>query len=237
MKTVILCGGMGTRLKELTQSIPKPLVEIGGKPILCHIMKIYSHYGFNDFILCLGYKGEMIKDYFKDNNNKEPRWNIIFEDTGDKTNTGGRIKKIEQHIHDEIFFATYGDGLASINLNELLDFHKEKNTIATITCVNPLSQFGIVEIDEEGKITRFKEKPLLSQWINGGFFVFSKDIFKYLNENDILEKEPFEKLAGEKQISAFKFKGFWSCMDTYKDTQTLNEMWHKGKPEWLIWKG
>ncbi len=234
MKTIILCGGMGTRLRELTQSIPKPLVEIGGKPILWHIMKIYSHYGFNDFILCLGYKGELIREYFKDN--KEIQWNIIFEDTGINTNTGGRIKKIEHRIHEEMFFATYGDGLASINLNELIDFHKSKNTTATITCVNPLSQFGIVEIDEQEKITRFKEKPPLSQWINGGFFVFNKDIFKYLTENDVLEKAPFEKLAVEKEISAYKFKGFWSCMDTYKDTQTLNELWQKGSPPWMIWK-
>ena len=234
MKTVILCGGEGTRLKELTESIPKPLVEIGGKPILWHIMKIYSYYGFNDFILCLGYKGNLIEEYFK--KNKEKNWNIAFADTGLKTNTGGRIKKIEEYIDNNVFFATYGDGLANINLNELLDFHKQKNKVTTVTCVNPLSQFGIIDIDKDGLIIRFKEKPPLNQWINGGFFVFSKKIFNFINENDVLEKRPFELLAEKKEIAAYKLKDFWDCMDTFKDMQLLNNLWKENKAPWKVWQ-
>lgn len=234
MRTVILCGGEGTRLRELTESIPKPLVEIGGKPILWHIMKIYSYYGFNDFILCLGYKGNLIEEYFK--KNKEENWNIIFADTGLKTNTGGRIKKIEKYIDDEIFLANYGDGLADINLNKLLSFHKRMNKIATITCVNPVSQFGIIKINDSNLITAFKEKPLLNQWINGGFFVFNKKIFDYLTGDDILEKRPFETLAKERQIVAYKFSGFWDCMDTFKDMQLLNELWQKENAPWKVWR-
>ncbi len=232
MQTVILCGGKGTRLREYTENIPKPLVEIGGKPIIWHLMKIYANYGFKDFILCLGYKGEIIKEYFKDS--KE--WNITYVDTGQETNTGGRIKKIEKYIKDDIFFANYADGLANINLKELLEHHKSKKKIATLTTVNPLSQFGIIEIGNDGTILKFKEKPLLNQWINGGFFVFSREIFNYLDENSVLEKQPFEKLAAEKQISAYKFNGFWMCMDTFKDTQTLNELWSKENPPWKVWK-
>ncbi len=261
MKVAILCGGKGTRLRELTGVLPKPLVEIGGKPILWHIMKIYSYYGFNDFILCLGYKGEMIKEYFmnqadwryndfildfkskkheiiyKANNYKVKHedWKITFVDTGQETNTGGRIKKIEEYIGGDDFFVTYGDGLSDIDLNKLLDFHKKNKKIATITCVNPPSQFGVVEINEEGIITKFEEKPLLNQWISGGFFVFNKRIFDYIRENDILEKEPFEKLAKERQAIAYKHKGFWKCMDTYKDTRVLNELWKNNKAYWKKW--
>jgi len=257
MKVVILCGGEGTRLREYTESIPKPLVEIGGKPILWHIMKSYSHFGFNDFILCLGYKGELIKRYFMDykswknrdftlkvgnsktdieyHDNDKEEWNISCVDTGDATNTGGRIKKIEKYIEDDMFFVTYGDGLADIDLNKLLDFHKKKGKLATITCVNPLSQFGVMEIKDE-LITEFKEKPPLNQWINGGFFVFNKKVFEFIGENDVLEKDPFEKLAKKKEISAFKTKGFWECMDTYKDTQVLNTLWKKNKAPWKVWK-
>lgn len=232
MKTVILCGGEGTRLKELTESIPKPLVEIGGKPILWHIMKIYSCYGFKDFILCLGYKGDLIEDYFKSNNSED--WGIEFVDTGAKTNTGGRIKKIEGYIKEARFFATYGDGMANINLRELSDFHNSKNKIATITCVNPLSQFGILEISDE-LVLGFKEKPPLNQWINGGFFVFNKMIFRYLEEDSVLEKEPFEVLASKKQIAAYKLENYWGCMDTFKDMQTMDKMWKDGRAPWKMW--
>jgi glucose-1-phosphate cytidylyltransferase len=231
MKTVILCGGEGTRLKEITESIPKPLVEIGGKPILWHIMKIYSHYGFNDFVLCLGYKGELIEKYFKDN--PESDWSIEFVDTGAKTNTGGRIKKIEKFISDDLFFATYGDGLANIDLNSLLKFHNDKKKIATITCANPLSQFGVLDVEDD-LVLGFKEKPPLNQWINGGFFVFDKRIFDYLTEDSVLEKEPFEKLANLKEIAAYKFNEFWECMDTFKDMQLLNKLWKDGKAPWKV---
>ena len=229
MQAVILCGGKGTRLREYTENIPKPLVEIGGKPILWHIMKIYDSFGVKDFVLCLGYKGEVIKELFKG----ETEWNIIFADTGIDTNTGGRIKRIERYINSDIFFATYSDGLANINLTELLAFHKSKKKIATLTTVNPVSQFGILDIDNEGTILKFREKPLLNQWINGGFFVFTRKIFDYIEDNDILEKHPFERLSQKRMISAYKFNGFWVCMDTYKDTQILNEMWDKGNPLWI----
>lgn len=232
MQTVILCGGKGTRLREYTENIPKPLVEIGGKPILWHVMKIYASYGFKDFILCLGYKGEMIREYFKN----DQEWNVTFVETGEETNTGGRIKKVEKYIKDDLFFANYADGLASINLRRLLEYHKTHRKMATLATVNPPSQFGILDIDGEGTILKFKEKPILNFWINGGFFIFTKEIFKYLGENSVLEKEPFENLAKEKQISAYKFNGFWMCMDTFKDMQTLNELWKQEKPPWKVWR-
>jgi len=226
---VILCGGKGTRLREYTETIPKPMVEIGSKPILWHLMKIYASHGFNEFILCLGYKGELIRDYFKNN---DLGVKITFVDTGQETETGGRIKKIEPHIKDNVFFATYADGLADIDLNELLEHHSKSKKIATLTTVNPLSQFGVIEIDENDTIIKFKEKPLLNQWINGGFFVFSRGIFEYLKEDSVLEKEPFERLAADQQISAFKLKKFWKCMDTFKDVQLLNELSAKGDSPW-----
>ncbi|HLC81830.1 MAG TPA: sugar phosphate nucleotidyltransferase [Candidatus Nanoarchaeia archaeon] len=229
MQTVILCGGKGTRLREYTETIPKPMVEIGSKPILWHLMKIYASHGFNEFILCLGYKGELIRDYFKNN---DLGVKITFVDTGQETETGGRIKKIEPHIKDNVFFATYADGLADIDLNELLEHHSKSKKIATLTTVNPLSQFGVIEIDENDTIIKFKEKPLLNQWINGGFFVFSRGIFEYLKEDSVLEKEPFERLAADQQISAFKLKKFWKCMDTFKDVQLLNELSAKGDSPW-----
>lgn len=226
---MILCGGKGTRLREYTETIPKPMVEIGSKPILWHLMKIYASHGFNEFILCLGYKGELIRDYFKNN---DLGVKITFVDTGQETETGGRIKKIEPHIKDNVFFATYADGLADIDLNELLEHHSKSKKIATLTTVNPLSQFGVIEIDENDTIIKFKEKPLLNQWINGGFFVFSRGIFEYLKEDSVLEKEPFERLAADQQISAFKLKKFWKCMDTFKDVQLLNELSAKGDSPW-----
>ncbi len=227
---VILCGGKGLRMNEMTESIPKPLVRIGDKPILWHIMKMYSHYGFNNFVLCLGYKANQIKRYFEDNR----EWNITFTDTGLNTNTGGRIKRVEQHINDGPFFVTYADGLADINLNDLLEFHKQHNEIATITTVRPRSSFGIVELDHNSLVTSFIEKPVSDHWINGGFFVFDMDIFSYIKENDTLEKEVFERLVQDKQISAYKHRGFWKCMDTYKDNLELNEMYTSNKAKWAI---
>ena len=233
-------------------------MEIGGKPILWHIMKYYSYWGFNDFILCLGYLGNKIKEYFVNfeewkhsdfmlkfgSEGKEieiyskntETWNIIFADTGLETNTRGRIKKIEKYIEEDEIFVTYGDGLANINLIELLNYHKNHGKIATITCVKPLSQFGIVDINAENIITKMSEKPRMVQWVNGGFFVFNRKIFSYLSENDILEKEPFERLAKEGNLVAYKFEGFWQCMDTYKDVQMLNELWYSGKAPWKLWR-
>ena len=234
MKVVILCGGKGERLRERTEAIPKPLIEIGNKPILWHIMKSYSHHGFNDFILCLGYKAEKIEEYFK-NSNKE-KWNIEFADTGLETNTGGRIKKIEKYIKDENFFATYGDGLSDINIKELFDFHKKMNKTSTMTCTSLRSNFGIVDIDNNNLISGFNEKPFMNMWINGGFFVFKRKIFDYLDEDSILEGKPMENLTKDNQLAAYRYRGFWECMDTYKDTRMLNQMLDNGKAKWMIWQ-
>lgn len=233
MKVVILCGGKGTRLSEHTESIPKPLVGIGDKPILWHIMKCYFYYGYNDFILCLGYKGKLIEEYFKNNN--EENWNIKFVDTGEESNKGQRIKKIEKHIKDENFFLAYGDDVANVNINEVLDYHLRKGKIVTLISVNPLSQFGILEMNENNEIIKFKEKPKLNHWINGGFFVCNKKIFNYIKDNYDLEKETFEELVKEKQICAFKHNGFWKCMNTFKDVMELNEIWKQNKAPWKVW--
>ena len=233
MKTVILCGGRGTRLRELTEQIPKPLVEVGGRPILWHIMKLYSHYGFNDFVLALGYKGELIREYFGRDSNG---WNIEFADTGLDTNTGGRIKKVQDLIGDEEFMATYGDGVSNIPLDKLVSHHRSTGALATITCIMPRSQFGVVEIDDKGLVCAFAEKPLLPFWVNGGFFVFNRAVFDFIGSNDTLEREVFERLASERRLAAFKFDGFWNCMDTFKDVQSLNDLWSSGKAEWRVWE-
>ncbi|MFX0196783.1 MAG: glucose-1-phosphate cytidylyltransferase [Candidatus Hodarchaeota archaeon] len=257
MRVIILCGGMGTRMKEETEFRPKPLVEIGGMPILWHIMKIYSHYGFNDFILTLGYKGNMIKDYFfnyewmsndftlnlrsRDRHfhykHKLEDWTITFVDTGLETNTGGRVKKIEEYIQEEEFMLTYGDGVADIDIHELLDFHKSKNMIATLTGVHPMSSYGVLEIEDGGTVRGFKEKPRLDGWINAGFFVFNRRIFDYLDDNIVLEKEPMHQLAAERQLAIFLHHGFWKSMDTHKDQQLLNKIWSENSiAPWKIWE-
>lgn len=233
MQVVILCGGKGERLKEHTEVIPKPLVEIGNKPILWHIMKTYAYYNHKDFILCLGYKGEKIKEYFKNNNSEN--WNINFADTGLDTNTGGRIKKIEKLVDGADFLATYGDGVSDINVKSLVEFHKKHGKIATVTCTQLRSNFGIVEIDKNSMITGFNEKPFMNMWINGGFFVFNKKIFSYLGEDSVLERGPMESLAKDGQLMAYKYSGFWGCMDTYKDTRMLNDMVENNKAKWMVW--
>jgi len=211
---------------------PKVLAAVGGKPILWHIMKYYSAFGFNDFVLCLGYKANFIYEYFK--NNKE--FNIEFIDTGVETNTGGRIKKIEKYIREDSFFATYGDGLSDIDLRKLESFHSGNKGIATISVVKPRLQFGVVDFDGKSKsVKRFKEKPVLNYWINGGFFVFSRKVFEFLKESDILEKQSFVRLLKTKAVFAKKHSGFWVCMDTYKDNLVLNEIWAKGNAPWRIW--
>ena len=234
MQVVILCGGKGERLKEHTDAIPKPLVEIGKKPIIWHIMKLYSYHGFNDFILCLGYKGEKIKDYFTNNN--EEGWGIKFAETGLETNTGGRIKKVQDLIKDEDFMATYGDGVSDVNIKELLEFHKKHGKTATVTCTKFRSNFGIMNIGENNLVSGFSEKPFMDMWINGGFFVFKRKIFNYLKEDSILERAPMQMLAKEKELVAFNYDGFWECMDTYKDTRILNEQWEAGNAKWAVWK-
>lgn len=232
MEVVILCGGRGTRMGS--DELPKALFPIGRKPILWHIMNIYSHYGFKDFILCLGYKGNKIKEYFA--NAKD--WNIKFADTGLDTNTGGRINRIREHIKGNSFFATYGDGLADIDLNKLLDFHRSHNKAATLTAVRPSSPFGIVGIDAHtASVTHFEEKPVLDHWINGGFFIFNKDAFRYIKEADILEKDTFVRIVKDNNLAAYKHNGFWECMDTYKDNLRLNQLMKAGDAPWVLRKG
>ncbi len=257
MKVVILCGGKGTRLREHIESIPKALIEIGGRPILWHIMKIYSAHGFNEFILCLGYKGQMIKEYFMDYlswkhhdftldlgtkapslqllNHDRENWKITFADTGEDTNTGGRIKRIASLLSDEAFMLTYGDGVANVNIKDLAEFHLKHEKIGTITAVTPILQFGLLKLDAGGVVKNFQEKPLMNEWINGGFFIFRRKFLNYLDEQDALEKNPLEKLAQEGQLMAYQHKDFWKCMDTYKDTVSLNELWNTGKAPWKIW--
>jgi glucose-1-phosphate cytidylyltransferase len=233
MKTVILCGGRGTRLGEHGATIPKALIEIGGQPILWHLLKLYAHQGFNDFILCLGFLGDEIKNYFVENENT---FKIEFVDTGLDTNTGGRIKRIEHLIDNETFFATYGDGLSDLNLNALLDFHQSHKRLATLTAVHPHSNFGIMKLNEESAVIEFQEKPRLREWINGGFFVFNRKVFDFLEEDSILEREPLERLANERQLIAYQHTGFWKCMDTYKDNMEFNQLWDSNQAAWKIWQ-
>jgi glucose-1-phosphate cytidylyltransferase len=256
MKVVILAGGLGTRLSEETVLKPKPMVEIGGMPILWHIMKTYSNYGFNDFVVCLGYKGFVVKEYFanyfihksdvtidlKSNSvevhdtQAEP-WKITLVDTGDNSMTGGRIKRIQKHIGNETFMLTYGDGVADININTLVDFHKKNNKYCTVTAVQPSGRFGLLNINEENQVNSFFEKPKGDgSWINGGYFVCEPQIFDFIDGDEtIWEKNPMERIATEGQMCAFKHQGFWRPMDTLKDKMDLNDMWNQNNAPWKIW--
>ncbi len=256
MQTVILCGGRGTRLREYTETIPKVLVEVGGRPILWHIMKSYAHCGYSEFLLALGYLGDHIKEYFLDyhqwrgrdlrlhlGSNGSPellgddheQWLITFVDTATDTNTGGRIKRMRPYIEGDVFFATYGDGLADLDLRQLEAFHRSHGRIATVTVVRPRLTFGLLDVDEERRVTRFNEKPCLDGWINGGFFVFDTRIFDYLDADSVLEREPMERLAADGQLMAYQHGGFWACMDTYKDNVDLNAAWSCGRAPWRTW--
>ena len=253
MKVVILAGGFGTRLSEYTSLIPKPMVEIGGKPILWHIMNTYSSYGYNDFILALGYKSEVIKDYFLNyyalNNDFEVslengkinyineinrKWKIKLIDTGLNTMTGGRVKRLEKIIGNDTFMLTYGDAVSDINIKELVEFHKKSKKYATVTAVHPSARFGELSINENNEVISFQEKPQTNTgWINGGFFVFDSTLFGLIKgDSTILEREPLEKLAESNDLVAFKHKGFWQCMDTARDRDHLESIWQKGDAPW-----
>lgn len=258
MKVVILCGGQGTRLREETETRPKPMVEIGGYPILWHIMKIYSHFGYNDFVLCLGYKGHIIKDYFlnfkartKDftidlsnpskvqyhNGGMEQDWRVTLAETGEKTLTGARIRKIKKYIDDKTFMVTYGDGVADVNVERLLDFHFSHGKIATVTGVRPGSRFGEM-ISLDGRVTSFTEKPqTASGMINGGFFVFDYRFFDYLHGGDevALEETPMRALVRDQQLMVYSHEGFWQPMDTFREYTMLNRIWEEGEPPWKVW--
>jgi len=257
MKTVILCGGRGTRLYPDTELRPKPIVEVGKHPILWHIMKIYSHYKFNEFVLALGYKGEEIKKYFTDysirsgnihlnlstdqtdlERNHSKNWQIELIDTGMDTLTGGRLARLESHLRDTgTFMLTYGDGLADINVKELVKFHKSHGKFATVTAVRPIGRFGVLKLEDDNVID-FHEKPQASEgWINGGYFVFEPEVFNYLGGDDtVLEGNPMEQLAQDGQLMAYKHHSFWHCMDTPRDRDELNEMWSNQQSKWKVWK-
>ena len=257
MKVIILCGGQGTRLREETEYHPKPLVEIGGKPILWHIMKNYANYGFKEFVLCLGYKGNMIKEYFLNyemlnndftielgskniqihNHHAEQDWQITLAQTGETAMTGARIKRVEKYVDDDIFMLTYGDGISNINISKLVEFHKLHGKIGTVTGVTPTSKFGELSIEGD-KVIKFNEKPQLNDGIiNGGFFVFNKELFNYISDEDscILESDPLEKLSQDGELMIYNHNGFWHCMDTYRDFLHLNEIWDSPNPPWKIW--
>jgi len=255
MKAVILAGGLGTRLGEETHLKPKPMVEIGNNPMLWHIMKIYSNYGINDFVICLGYKGHMIKEFFSNyflsksdvtidvksnkidvhNSSVEP-WKITLVDTGVNTMTGGRVKKIKEYLNNETFCLTYGDGLSDVNISELINFHKNNNYTTTVTSIQPPGRFGALTLDGN-KITHFMEKPKGdSFWINGGFFVCEPEIFNYIEDsNTILEREPLQNLAKEGKLGAYKHTGFWHHVDTMIEKNKLNDLWNTGNAPWKTW--
>jgi len=257
MQTVILCGGRGTRLREYTEALPKVLVEVGGRPILWHIMRGFAHHGFNDFVLALGYLGDRIKEYFLDYHGWRGRdlclrlgaqgppeivgdredWSIIFADTGLETNTGGRLKRVQRYVREKTFFATYGDGVSDLDHRHLLEFHRSHGRIATVTVIRPRLTFGIVGLDGGNRVARFSEKPQLDSWINGGFFVFDERVFDYLGEDSVLEREPMERLAADGELMAYRHEGFWACMDTYKDNVDLNNAWACGRAPWRTWNG
>ena len=234
MKAVILAGGYGTRLAEETKIKPKPLVKIGNKPIIWHIIKIYYHYGVKDFIICLGYKGHLLKKELNKLNHKK-KWNIEYVETGLKTMTGGRVKRIKKYIgNDQNFYLSYGDGLSDVNINKLTKFHLDKKKIATLTAVKYKNPKGVLIIDSKSKIKLIKEKPI--EYINGGFFVLSKKIFSYLkNDKNIFEKNCLPKLARIKQLQAFKHNGFWGCMDTMREKKELNKIYKSKQKAWKIW--
>ena len=258
MKVVILAGGYGTRISEESHLKPKPMIEIGEKPVLWHIMKIYSHFGFQDFVICLGYKGYFIKEYFAhyflhgsnvtfdfannaqaithDMTSVEP-WKVSLVDTGLNTMTAGRVKRIRPYVGDQPFMLTYGDGVADVDINALLKFHRSHGKLATVTATQPTGRFGALQMDDTGTISGFQEKPPGdSSWINAGFFIFEPGVFDYLGGDEtFLEKEPLENLARDGQLVAFRHRGFWQPMDTLRDKNHLEQLWQTGKAPWQVW--
>lgn len=256
MKVVLLAGGLGTRMREETEFRPKPMVEIGGKPILWHIMKVFASYGHTDFVVCAGYKGEIIKDYFYNypsknldftvklgnkesvvfhGSHEEFDWTVTVADTGQETPTGGRILRVKDFLQDETFLCTYGDGLAPVDINLLIATHNQSGDTATMTVTKPNSRFGIVHVDN-GVVTSFSEKPQIESLVNIGFFVFEPKIFDLLNDEVFLEEEPLKALAASQKLGAFEHQGFWQPIDTYREYQAFNQLWKSGAAPWKIWE-
>jgi len=256
-QVVILCGGEGTRLREETEFKPKALVEIGGRPILWHLMRIYARWGYRRFVLCLGYKGEQIKDYFlnyqwrdqdftldlrsgkkiaKHADDAVEDWEITFVETGATTQTGGRLFRAAKYVESETFLANYCDGLSDVDLDKLVAFHRAKGKLATLTGFHPRSRYGLVAVDEQDIVTRFQEKPMMRDLTSGGYFVLHRRVFEYLDPECILETTPMERLSTDRQLALYVHDGFWFSMDTYKEALTLNEMWRAGKAPWKVWK-
>jgi glucose-1-phosphate cytidylyltransferase len=256
IKALILAGGLGTRLREETEFKPKPMVEVAGRPILWHIMKNLSQQGVRDFCVATGYKGDVIKDYFLNyharNNDitidlgqqstliqhglhDESNWLVTVSNTGESTMTGGRVFKARKYLDGDKFLCTYGDGLADIDLEKLLKFHNKHGKLATVTTVKPLSRFGLMEVDDSGAVKRFREKPVMDGWVNAGFFIFEPKIFEYLNEECTLEEEPLARLAADGQLAAYRHEGFWQPMDTFRESNLLNEMWNSNSAPWKNW--
>ncbi len=245
MKVVILCGGKGTRIGGSLVETPKALFEIGGRPILWHLMKSFRAQGLRDFVLCLGHRAASVQAYFLDGAStpetvvccEDPveDWTVTMVDTGADTNTGGRLRRIAPFVGGASFIATYGDGLADLDLAELTGFHRDHGRLATLTAVRPWSQFGLLALEDGGRVKRFREKPRLRTWINGGFFVFEPGVFAYLDGDQVLEEAPLRGLAADSQLMAYRHQGFWACMDTYKDLETLNTLWAGGGARWRSW--
>lgn len=256
MKAVILAGGLGTRLREETEIKPKPMVEIGGKPILWHIMKTYAAHGVKDFVICAGYKGEVIRNWLINFNSlnsdftikfsgkseitfhdklEENNWTVTLADTGQHTMTGGRIHRIKNYLDGEKFFCTYGDGVADVDISKLLAFHNNHKGAATITTVRPLSRFGVVDINDDNSVDHFREKPQADGWINAGYFVFEPAIFDLLNEDSVLEEQPLTNLAKQGKLFAFQHDGYWQPMDTYREATILNRLWDDNLAPWKVW--
>lgn len=259
MKVVILCGGQGTRLREETEYRPKPLVDVGGKPILWHIMKMYAHYGHQDFVLCLGYRGQMIKEYFLNydamNNDfticlgqqdkikvhgghLEKDFCVTLAETGQESMTGSRVKQVERFVEGDRFMVTYGDGVSDVDIGKLLKFHESHGKLATITTMRPFSRFGILDLAENGQVRAFAEKPQMEGWASAGFFVFERAVFDFLSVDPscILERAPLEKLAALGQLMAYQHEGFFFAMDTYREYLYLNELWAKNQAPWAVWR-
>jgi glucose-1-phosphate cytidylyltransferase len=258
MKIVILCGGVGTRLREETEFRPKPLVDVGGRPILWHIMKLYAHYGFHDFVLCLGYRGNMIKEYFLNyeamnndfticlgqksqiqynDHHAEQDFRVTLAETGIDTMTGGRVKRVGKYVSDDCFMVTYGDGVGDVDICKALAFHKRHGKLATVTTFRPVSRFGILNITASSRVMNFIEKPKGDAWASAGFFIFQRKVFDYLGGDDcILEHEPLEHLAADGELMAYHHDGFFYAMDTYREYQVLNDLWKSGQAPWKIWQ-